>query len=368
MTELSNETQKIHIQFNKIFMLSDIHMGVRSNSLEWLNNQEQYFYDFYIPFLKKHSSDGDIFFMLGDFFDNRQSLDIGVMNSAIKIIENISSIMPVHMLTGNHDIYKKQDTDINSLVVFRRMENVTIYEKPITLSNGTVDILVIPWIGDSKKEEEIIKDNPSDFVFIHTNLSGFRYDNGMTIKRGTNIETNTRLKRIYSGHIHKRQESKMAVYLGSPYHTKRSDVGNKKGVYVLNTGDKTADFYPNTFSPIFQKLRLENILDWSLERVKGVLENNYTDIIVPDEYIHLFNLTKFIDLLEGCKYKRVETIGEKEKVNDDIEEILHGTKIKDINTLIEMSIDEMKEEEETKNRLKDMNKKYYDMAFKTDQE
>jgi hypothetical protein len=50
------------INFKKIFLLSDTHFGVRANSLEWLQNQLLFFEEFYIPFLKKNKSDGDILF------------------------------------------------------------------------------------------------------------------------------------------------------------------------------------------------------------------------------------------------------------------------------------------------------------------
>ncbi len=51
-----------NIEFNRIFLLSDLHFGVRANSLEWLQNQLYFFKKFYIPFLKENVSKGDILF------------------------------------------------------------------------------------------------------------------------------------------------------------------------------------------------------------------------------------------------------------------------------------------------------------------
>ena len=57
-----------HLPFNNIFLISDTHLGVRSNSLEWLLNIKNFFYEFYIPFLKKNMHEGDIlFFFRGRF-------------------------------------------------------------------------------------------------------------------------------------------------------------------------------------------------------------------------------------------------------------------------------------------------------------
>ena len=60
------ETEEI--QYKRIFLLSDLHFGVRANSLEWLENQKSFFRNFYIPYLKNNVQEGDILFILGDWF------------------------------------------------------------------------------------------------------------------------------------------------------------------------------------------------------------------------------------------------------------------------------------------------------------
>ena len=106
----------------------------------------------------------------------------------------------------------------------------------------------------------------------------------------------------------------------------------------------------------------------TLEKTYKALENNYTDIIVPDKYIHLFNLTRFIDLLKDCKYKRIETRGEKNKLDDSFNEILSGSEIKDIVTLLENSIDDLEHTMEMLVKLKLLNREYYDKASKEEEE
>ena len=58
MVEKEYRLERKSLDYEKIFLLSDLHFGVRSNSLEWLINHKNFFYDFYIPFLKKYSSKG----------------------------------------------------------------------------------------------------------------------------------------------------------------------------------------------------------------------------------------------------------------------------------------------------------------------
>lgn len=355
-----------HIDFENIFLLSDLHFGVRANALEWLQNHQKYFRDFYIPYLKKNVKPGDILFILGDWFDNRQLLDIYVMNTSINIVLDLAEILPVHFITGNHDIYKKYDTDVNSISAFKYIPNVFIYEKPFIANNGISKILVLPWIGDQELEEDYVKNNPHDYVFAHTNIAGFKYDNNRHIHKGARFTDIKGIKKLFSGHIHKRQEFQQFIYIGSPYHTKRSDISNQKGVYVFNPDQNKHVFTPNPFSPIFQRIPLDTILELTLKDAIKVFQNNYSDIIVPDKWIHLFNLTKFIDLLEDCDYKKIETVGERIKLEDELSEMGEGLDIKDILTLLEMSIDDLAHQMEMLVKLKVLNKKYYERASKED--
>lgn len=301
---------------------------------------------------------------MGDWFDNRQLLDIYVMNSSIDIVVELSKILPVYFLTGNHDIYKKHDTDVNSIAAFKYIPNVTIYEKPIIITNNDSRILVIPWVGNREYEENYVNANNFEYIFTHSDISGFKYDNGREINtNGIDFFKIKGIKRIFSGHIHKRQEKDHIIYIGSPYHTKRSDIGNDKMLYMFNPKINNVSLTPNNFSPIFQRILLETILELSLDEVQRLLHNNYTDIIVPDKFIHLFNLTKFIDILKSCNYKKIEAICEKRRFDEELSD-LKGIDIKDILTLLEISIQDSGYPGDILNKLKLLNKTYYEKANK----
>jgi metallophosphoesterase superfamily enzyme len=368
MVEKDYRLERKSLDYEKIFLLSDLHFGVRSNSLEWLVNHKNFFYDFYIPFLKKYSSKGDVLWILGDWFDNRQLLDIYVMNTSIDIIIDIAKVIPVHFLIGNHDIYKKYDTDINSIAAFRHIPNVYIYEKPVIITNGRSEILILPWVGDYKEEQKIISMNPTQYVFAHTDIAGFQYDNNRLINRGLDVSAMPALQRLFSGHIHKRQESGKLIYIGCPYHTKRSDIGNDKAVYMFDPQTNTIVKERNTYSPIFQRLSLESLLELTLEQTSKVLANNYTDILVPDKYIHMFNLTAFVDVLKDCKFKKIETSIDQKRLDTDVTDLSDEIDIKDILSLVEASINDLGYKMEVLVKLKLLNKAYYDKAYNEKEE
>jgi DNA repair exonuclease SbcCD nuclease subunit len=353
-----------YVNYNRIFLLSDTHMGVRANSVEWLENQVDFFENFYIPYLKSNVQRKDILVFLGDFFDSRQAIDVTILNIAINIVEKLAKILPVHILIGNHDCGKKYDTDINSVIAFKHIPNVVIYEKPYIITNKENFILLLPWIGNKEAEENYVRTNKFDYIFAHADISGFKYDNGREIKESNsaNLLKFRNIKRLFSGHIHKRQDLNNFIYIGSPYHTKRSDIGNQKGLYLFNPKENSFEFTPNIFSPIFQRVLLEGILELSLQDTIKLLNNNYTDIIVPDKYIHLFNLTKFIDILKDCKYKKIETVAERRKLEDELSDALNGVDIRDILTLLDMSISDLGHPTEVQTKLKQLNKNYYEKA------
>ena len=65
-----------------------------------------------------------------------------------------------------------------------------------------------------------------------------------------------------------------------------------------------------------------------------------------------------------CKYKKIETVGERKKYDDELNNALDGIDIKDILTLLEMSIQDLGHQMEVLVKLKVLNKRYYENASK----
>lgn len=303
--------KNIKTNFERIILLSDIHLGVRNASEEWIENIVNYFDNFFIPKLKdlaKEKITGII--IAGDFFDNRKNLDISVMNTGMSIVEKISDIVDVYMIIGNHDIYKKKDTGINSLAVFKYLKHVHVIEELTTLEvkNGK-KFLLVSWVGDPAEETNILlkHKNDSDIAILHSDIAGFKYDNGRPIIKGVNSTIYDKGK-IYSGHIHKHDSSKNVTYIGCPYHLKRSDLGNTKGFYILDfkdDGGYTETFVENTYSPKFLKFRFDDILNLNINEIREFAENNYVDIILPSKYKNFINLSKLMEVIESCNSRKI---------------------------------------------------------------
>ena len=335
-------------KIDSVIFISDIHFGVKNGSIDWLENMKMYFMDFFIPYVKRiKKTNRPCVVVAGDYFDNRQFVDINVLNTALDIMELIAKECKVYMIIGNHDIYKSNDVDINSLRPLSYIKNVNIVHDiaELVIKNDK-KFLLVSWIGDMKKENKIIAENKDkyDILVFHTELSGMSYDNGRKIINGLNIDIVDDM-RIVSGHIHKRQESKRGIYLGSPYHTSRMDIGNKKGIYTFFSEDDgllTISFTGNNISPEFILKRFSEVgrkaEDW-----KDIVHNNYVYIVFTTSELDVVNVTKFVNELQEYKPKDINIIEEKQVVNVNVDQAVvdGGGEVVDLSVKPDATIEEI---------------------------
>ena len=188
----------------RIFILGDIHIGIRSSTVEWQDITESYFNDFFIPLLKERVKPGDVLIQLGDVFDNRQSINIKVQHIAIKYFEIISKILPTYIIAGNHDCYNKKSNEVSSLDCLKFIPNLYIYKEPKLIDFGKAKCLMLPWCSTAKQESEILESfkNKADYVFSHSEMAGLMLNRKVKQEHGTPINSFSAYKRVYSGHIH----------------------------------------------------------------------------------------------------------------------------------------------------------------------
>jgi UDP-2,3-diacylglucosamine pyrophosphatase LpxH len=103
-----------------------------------------YFYQFFIPFIKEVKKPNDKLVVLGDIFDNRTSINTKVLNSVVKLFETLSKIIEIHIILGNHDIFAMTDPEINSVVSIRNIQNIIIYNEPTLVTFDNTKCLFMP--------------------------------------------------------------------------------------------------------------------------------------------------------------------------------------------------------------------------------
>ena len=106
--KIKNDFETIKINSGNVILISDIHFGVSSSSEEWQENSNDYFQNWFIPYVRnelKKTPDA-VICCLGDVYHDRKSIDIDVNNLCIDIFEQLAQIIPVYIINGNHDLSK----------------------------------------------------------------------------------------------------------------------------------------------------------------------------------------------------------------------------------------------------------------------
>jgi len=289
-------------------MVSDSHLGCRSNSVLWLRIIEDYFFKFFIPLIKKEYKKGDVLYHLGDVFDNRQSVNLAAQDLAIRVFEELGKIFDdIHIIVGNHDIMRKNSNEISSVDCLKYLPNVTVLKEPKILQYKGISCLLMPWRRDSEHEKETL-DNLTediDYMFCHTETRGVQISPSTKHLHdgGNEVSIYKQFKRVYSGHIHYRQDKENFVLVGNPYQMTRSDRDNQKGIYLLDLESGNHTFYENHISPIFIRYSINDILEMRMEDIAKEIENNFVDVFIPSKILGKYNINMFMDYLDGLARK-----------------------------------------------------------------
>ena len=198
---------------------------------------------------------------------------------------------------------------------------------------------------------------------MHTDISKMKYDNGMPIVGAVDAELFK--GKILSGHIHKRQENKNVLYIGSPYQLKRSDIDNIKGIYQLDVLSNELSFIENNYSPIFHKIHVKDFIEMNITERNEFLDNNYCYITIEESELRKYKKTDLYDIINMSNAKNVTILVNKQN-NSDIDESIDYSE-KTIEDLINESIYALEVDDEVKDRLLKKSMQYLTNAQNSDE-
>jgi calcineurin-like phosphoesterase family protein len=331
---------------SKIFLIGDTHIGLGyPNSVDkWYKVHQQYFTEFLLPTLKKRVKSGDIIVHLGDLFDNRNVIPINLLNYGMDVVEEISKIAPLHIIIGNHDLWSKSASEINSIRPFRYIPNVTIYDKVSTLKFNDKKILMMPYVEKRLEQIKFIDENRDcDYLFCHSDLNGCKMHLTSVAHKNSDkidIENFTPFEAVYSGHIHLVQRNKNFTFVGSIFQMDRNDYGDQKGIFVIDTADGSEEFIKNDISPVYKKVRVVGEEDVELlETLKT--SKDYIDIAISNNLlISNRKLRRKLEIiLEKSNFASVEYIDDITKELVDDEELNESIEIDEETLDISIALD-----------------------------
>ena len=298
----------------KIFVLGDLHLGIRNNSLEWSEIQSDFLIN---KFLKQVDEEGfdpekDILVQVGDWNHVRESTNVRIYKLSLKIAEILTQKFKrgVFVILGNHDVYYKDRTDTHSLEGFDKIyKNFYIYSEPSILSINHHKFLMLPWIENlTELRSQVQRNNSAKYVFCHADFKGFSFNKVQKLEHGLEHSDTQQFEKIYSGHIHIRQEKGNVLYVGTPYEMDRGDRGNTKGFYVLDVTDKkvTDKFIENTFSPKHLAFDIFDLVNMTQDQIKEIFSNNFIDIRMESDFSQKFPISQFVELIKEFGHRKIE--------------------------------------------------------------
>jgi DNA repair exonuclease SbcCD nuclease subunit len=241
--------------FKKVAAMTDIHFGLKSNSV--VHNQDcEDFIDWFIDEAKKEGCDTGIF--LGDWHNNRNTLNIVTMDYSLRALEKLGQAFDqFFFFPGNHDLYYRDKRDIHSAEFGKYIPGITIVHKPMTVGNVTM----CPWLVG--EEWKTVGKKPAKYIFGHFELPSFFMNAMVQMPDHGEIQLAQfdGYELGFSGHFHKRQSRNNMHYIGNAFPHNYADAwDDERGMMILEWGGQPV--YKNwDNAPKFRTLKLSQLID-----------------------------------------------------------------------------------------------------------
>lgn len=355
----------------KVLIFSDQHFGLKGNSETKLKIAIEVF-KAVIAYVKKN----DIKYVIsaGDIFHQRTAIDVNVMNAAYRCIAALAKHCKIYLIAGNHDCYFKTTTDVNSINMFRDIENVQLVNEVTQICINKKNALLVPWLGDvSQQQKEFY-----NLMIGHFEISSKylirsyieEHSNTTTIECNKDVLDDEMLKTkncksnqsssdlvgdfveivkrngiIFAGHIHTRKEfiakGRKFIFIGSPYQQNLGEKDCTCGFYILNE-DCSYEFHEIASIPKHVEIRMSDVVkdldSFDFSFVKGNILHKIYDIEVDpvlDSKISqkIQDFKPFEELLPDYEVK-IDSAKSDEMINESVE-LLKKSKLEYISNYIQ---------------------------------
>lgn len=241
--------------FKKAAVFTDIHFGLKSNSQQ--HNDDCLAFIHWAT-AKAKELDCETCMFLGDWHNNRASLNIVTLNYSLRALEHLNdNFEQVYFIPGNHDLYYRDKRDIQSVEWARHLPRVQIVND--WFSHG--DVVIAPWLcGDDHKRIPKLKGR---YMFGHFELPGYLMNAMVAMPDHGSVrrEDFGNFEHVFTGHFHKRQTQKNITYIGNCFPHNYADAGDDdRGMMVLEWG-KDPEFHAWPDQPTYRVLGLANLID-----------------------------------------------------------------------------------------------------------
>jgi DNA repair exonuclease SbcCD nuclease subunit len=344
-----------------VAVVTDIHIGVRNDSILFAEHQISFFENQLFPDIKAKKIKEII--CCGDVFDRRQFSNHRILDMWLhRVFDWLQKEkITFHLILGNHDTALKDTLKVNAPnLFFSKYKNVIIYDAPQEVDVGKNRFLFIPWICKDNIVESLAAINTSKChtVFGHFEFSNFEMSRGQIAHDGMDTSAFSKFNKVYSGHYHHKSDDGRIFYLGNPFEFTWGDYDDPRGYHIFDTVNLDMVFVRNT-SSMFRKFYYDDTdSDGTYHKSFNLsdLAGKYLRVFV-EKKINLYEFDLFVaSLYEAglADFKIIEDLSEFEadSISDD------AVVLEDSISLVESYVDSL-EVKEDKDKIKKLMKSLY---------
>ena len=241
--------------FKKVAVCTDIHFGLKSNSL--MHNQDcSDFIDWFIKTARANGCETGMF--LGDWSHQRAAINMQTLQYSLRSLEKLSKAFDrFYFIPGNHDLYYRDKRDIYSTEWAKHIPNIQIVND--FFHDG--DVIIAPWlVGDDHKK---LAKMSAKYMFGHFELPHFKMNAmvEMPDHGELKVENFSGIESVYSGHFHLRQHKNNINYIGNCFPHNFADAGDEaRGMMIKEWGCDDRYFaWPG--QPLYRVMKLSEAID-----------------------------------------------------------------------------------------------------------
>ncbi len=272
--------------FKKAAVITDLHLGLKSNSP--IHNQDCI--EFLKWFVEKSLENNcDCCLFLGDYFHNRNNINLVTMDYGLKGLRILSEAFDrVIMIPGNHDLFYRDQRTISSIAWAEHIPHIEIFNE-ITYID---DVVFVPWMV--KDDHKVLFKKKTEYMFGHFELPKFLMNAMVEMPDvgDIRIEHFENINQVFTGHFHKRQTKQNITYIGNAFpHNFGDSEDDARGMMILPWGElptfitwpdapkyrviKISDLVvdPSHYLPKFGHIKLILDTDISYEEASYLKEN-----------------------------------------------------------------------------------------------
>ena len=241
--------------FKKVAVCTDIHWGLKSNSL--VHNRDcEAFIDWFIAKAKEEGCETGMF--LGDWHNHRASINLQTLQFSVQALEKLSAAFDkFYFIPGNHDLYYRDKRDIHGAEWAKHLPNIVIVNDWFTSG----ECIIAPWlVGDDHKK---LNKMSCKYMFGHFELPHFLMNARVEMPDHGEVKSEdfTGIEKVFSGHFHMRQQRGNIRYIGNCFPHNFADAGDADRGMMVMEWDKDEEYFAWPGQPLYRVMKLSEAID-----------------------------------------------------------------------------------------------------------